>query len=464
MVKKDKQSLTEKLSEILWEIKDNPLPSHVIEKAKTCFLDFLAACFSGAKSNTASVGLSVLKAIGTDSLTLIGNKKKGSLISATFFNGMIAHAEELDDAHRYVSGLHLSATIFPAALAIGEKEKIDGYRFLKSIVAGYEIASRIGRAIDLGHRERGFHATGTVGPFGACAASGLLMDFTKEKLIHAFGIAGSMGAGIFAFLNDGATVKHLHTGRAASGGVLAALLAESGMTGPRNVLEAKEGFLNAYSNHFKIDEITRPLRDNYEISFAYHKIHSACGHSFPAIDAALLLKNDIHNQLSNIKCIKIKTYRAASALNKRMPESIHEARFSIPFLVGLALIKGRITRSELVLDTLNDYRIRKIASIVSVIEDRKIADNFPKFRSAELIATMADGRKIIKIIKTPLGMPDNPVCWEDIEEKFFNGSKESITPSRQSEIIKIIKKLETIRSMKEITSLLESNYNKKTSI
>lgn len=158
----------------------------------------------------------------------------------------------------------------------------------------------------MGHRERGFHATGTVGPFGACTAAGIVMGLTKEQLIHVFGIVGSLAAGLFAFLDDGATVKHIHTGRAASGGLLAALLAESGMTGPRKVLEAKEGFLNAYTNHFKLNEITRPIRNKYEISFAYHKIHFACGHSFPAIDAALLLKKDIHNQLSDIKDIKVK--------------------------------------------------------------------------------------------------------------------------------------------------------------
>jgi len=269
-----------------------------------------------------------------------------------------------------------------------------------------------------------------------------------------------MSAGLFAFLDDGATVKHMHTGRAASGGLLAALLAESGMTGPRKVLEAKEGFLNAYTNHFKINEITRPIKDKYEISSAYHKIHSACGHSFPAIDAALLLKKEIHNHLSDIKTIRVKTYRAASVLNRKKPGSITEARFSIPYLVGLALVKGRVTRSELVSDNLKDSLIRKIASIVSVVEDKEIAANFPKFRSAELIVTMTDGRKLRKKIKAPLGMPDNPVSWKDIEEKFFEGSKESITFSRQSEIITKIKKLETIKSMEEITSLLGSNYNK----
>lgn len=123
MIKSDKRTLTEILSETILIIQNNPLPSPVVEKVKLCFLDFLAACFSGAISNTASVGLSVLETIGTGNSTLIGNKKKGSLISAAFFNGMIAHAEELDNAHRYASGLHLGATIFSTALAISEKKR-----------------------------------------------------------------------------------------------------------------------------------------------------------------------------------------------------------------------------------------------------------------------------------------------------------------------------------------------------
>jgi 2-methylcitrate dehydratase PrpD len=281
------------------------------------------------------------------------------------------------------------------------------------------------------------------------------MGLEKETLVHALGITGSTAAGLFAFLEDGATVKHMHAGRASVDGLLAALLAENGMTGPRRVLEAKEGFFNAYSNHANPGEIIRPLADQYEILFAYHKIHSACGHAFPAIDAALLLREAILEEISSVEEIEIKTYRAAAVLDKKTARSVQEARFSIPFLVGLALVKGRVSQSEWVGETLKDPQIKDIAARVSVQEDSTIAADFPKSRSAVLTARMADGRVIGKRIDAPRGMPDNPVNEQDIEQKFYKTSEGILEPPKQAEIVRRIRALDTLRSMTELTSLLK---------
>ncbi len=447
-------TLTEHLVKIVNQIQYDSLKPKVIEKAKICFLDFLAACFSGAESDTSRIGLSILNSMGKGQITLIGQKEKGRTLYAAFFNGMIAHAEELDDAHRYASGLHLGATIFPAALAVCEARQINGKQFLTAIVSGYEVSSRICRAIDRGHRERGFHSTGTIGPFGACVASAVAMGLQARTIVNALGIAGSSGGGLFAFLEEGATVKHMHTGRASQDGLLSALLAESGMTGPKAVLEAKEGFFNAYANSADSGEVTREIGERYEISNVYHKIHTACGHSFPAIDAALFLRKEILNQISEIKQIEIRTYRNAAILNKTKPQSIPDARFSIPFLVALALVKGRVSRSELVTETLDAPQIKEIAKKVLVIEDTEIEAIFPKFRAARLIVKMTDGKILEKRINAPLGMPDNPLTLEDIEKKFYTASEGILKRSKQEEIVHKILKLEDLDSMTQIALLL----------
>jgi len=454
MAQRAEQTLTERLAEIVDEIRHQPLPTPPMQKAKMCCLDFLAACYGGLKSKTTGVALSVVKGMGEGRSTLIGQEHQGSFSSATFFNGMIAHAEELDDAHRYVSGLHLSATIFPAVLAIGEDRQIRGEQFVKAVVSGYEVSSRICRSIDRGHRERGFHSTGTLGPFGACAASAVAMGLEKETLVHAFGITGSTAAGLFAFLEDGATVKHLHAGRASMDGLLAALLAENGMTGPRAMLEAREGFFTAYAIDANPDEITRPLEDKYEILFAYHKIHAACGHAFPAIDAALLLREERRNQLSSIQSIEIRTYNAAAVLDKKSPRSVQDARFSIPFLVGLALVRGHVRQSDWTTENLRDPQITTIASKVAVREDTEISANFPRLRAAVLVARMGDGKVIEKRIDVPRGMPDNSLNQEDIEQKFYIMSEEMLDPFQQEQIVQKIRTLDTLGSVTELTSLL----------
>ena len=132
------------------------LPESVVDKAKTCCLDFLAACLSASGSRSAEIGLDVAMKMGRGQSTLIGRKERGTVLSAALYNGLIAHAEELDDSHRYVSGLHLGAVVIPAALAVAEEQGLSGRISIKAVVCGYEAASRICRCIDQGHRTRGF--------------------------------------------------------------------------------------------------------------------------------------------------------------------------------------------------------------------------------------------------------------------------------------------------------------------
>ncbi len=459
MIERKRNDMTEKryskrLADIVRYIQTEPLPQAVVEEAKTCFLDFLAACYSGASVPLARVGLSVLKALGSGTSTLIGRPEKSTISGAAFFNGMIATAEDVDDAHRYASGLHLSATTFPVALSLGEAQNIDGMRFIRAVAAGYEISSRISRAIDTGHRQRGFHATGTVGPFGACAASAVVLGLDKETIQNALGIAGSTSAGLFAFLEDGASVRHAHAGQACSNGMLAALLAAGGMTGPRRIFEAKEGFLNAYTTQHEPEFIMQDMGDTYEIFSAYHKVYQACGHSFPAIDAALALRDALCDRFEAIERIEIKAYPASAALDRKTPRSIAQARFSIPFLVGLALTRGNVTPMEMVPENLNDAGITALASRVSVIEDPAIASDYPRLRSGKMVVTLADGTVLEKKIEAPRGMPENPVGREVIEKKFTDASGSMLPPERQEKVVAAVNRLEQVLHLKEITCLL----------
>jgi 2-methylcitrate dehydratase PrpD len=446
-----KQTLSMYLVRILEQIRREELPEPVVEKAKTCCLDFLAACLSASGSRSAEIGLEVALKMGRGQSTLIGRKEKGTLLSAALYNGLIAHAEELDDSHRYVSGLHLGAVVIPAALAVAEERGLSGKDFIRAVVCGYEAASRICRCIDQGHRARGFHATGTVGPFGACAAAGAALNLDAEQLVQAIGIAGSMGAGLFAFLDDGATVKHLHTGRAALDGLLAALMARAGMTGPRAVLEAGEGFFRAYADSYDEAPLLMPFEGVYEISNAYHKLHSACGHAFPAIDAALLLRKEIKDPVREIASIEVRTYRAASVLENRRPLSLQEARFSIPFLVALTLTKGRADRKELLNVDLSDPDLLGLVDKVALREDPELQSSFPRLRAGIMRLHTRDGRDMTCRINSPRGMPDNPVSFREIEDKFISEAMGRLGDQRTGLVLEGVKGLDKLQSIADWT-------------
>ena len=127
---------------------------------------------------------------------------------------------------------------------------------------------RIGRATKRTNEVRGFHAPGSVGPFGAAVASGKLMQFDAPKMTNALGIAGSTSGGLLEFSRsgNGAMVKRLHLGRAAEGGVLAASLAADGFTGPTTVIEGPAGFLKAFCNETDLSQLTLGLDKDYETS------------------------------------------------------------------------------------------------------------------------------------------------------------------------------------------------------
>ena len=440
-------TLSMRLVRTLEQMRCAALPESVVDKAKTCCLDFLAACFSASGSRSAEIGLDVAMKMGQGRSTLIDRKEKGTVLSAALYNGMIAHAEELDDSHRYVSGLHLGAVVIPAALAVSEERGLSGKEFINAMVCGYEAASRICRCIEQGHRSRGFHSTGTVGPFGACAAAGAALNLDDEHMVNALGIAGSMGAGLFAFLDDGATVKHLHTGRASLDGLLAALMAQAGLTGPRAVLEAREGFFRAYADFSDETPLLRPFDGAYEISNVYHKLHSACGHAFPAIDAAQLLRHELQDPVREIASIDVRTYRAASVLDNRRPVSRQQARFSVPFLIALMLTQGRVGRQELLKVDLADPDLLAIADRVALREDPEIQASFPRLRTAIVRLTTRDGREMVRRIDGPRGGPDNPVSFQEIEDKFLSEASGPLGDRRAGLILEGVKGLDKLESI-----------------
>jgi 2-methylcitrate dehydratase PrpD len=452
-----KSTLSLQLFNAFQQIRNRPLPQSVEHKAKCCIIDFLAASFGAASSESTVIAGNIVAQLGKGACTLLGRRQKASPLAACLYNGMVSHAEELDDSHRYVSGLHLGAVVIPPALAIAEERELDGSSFLTAVVCGYEIAGRICRCIDQAHRARGFHSTGTVGPFGACAAAAASLNFDEQTFLNAIGITASTAAGLFAFLENGATVKHFHPGRAAFDGLLCALLAQQGLTGPNNVFEAREGFFRAYADSYDPAPLYLPL-ESYEITCAYHKMHSSCGHSFPAIDAALELRRQIEACWKDIAKIEFGTYRAAAVLSNQRPKNLQEVRFSIPMLTALALVHGSVNRSDLTDTIIGDNKLLNLAARVFVYEEEALQATFPRLRAGILKATLRSGQMVTISINAPRGMPDNPVSFTELCNKFKAESAEILSPTTQQTIIDAVMDVDNLSSIRHLSQLLAPSF------
>ena len=437
-------------------LRKKPLEPALEAKAQVCLLDYLAAACAGAGNATAVAGRNAAACFGPGGCTLIGQPKTGSVAAAALYNGLLGHAEELDDSHRYVSGMHLGTTIIPAALALAEELDAPGELLLRAVVCGYEAAGRVIRCMDKEHRARGFHATGTVGPFGAAAACSVLLGLDPATMGQSIAIAASTSAGLFAFLENGASVKHLHAGRPPLDGLMAALLAQGGMTGPDTVFEGREGFFQAYAGAYTAAPLSMDLGDA-EITRVYHKLHSACGHSFPAVDAALALRGMLQRKgidETAVRSVTFRTYAAAAILTNAAPRTIQEARFSLPFVFALALVKGSAARASFTPDIVRDEAVLAVCSRMRILEDPAISDSFPRLRAGEMTAELYSGETFRHRVDSPLGMPDNPVSLEELKQKFRTEALPLLPRKAVDDIVALAGRAARLPSIRPLTALL----------
>ncbi|MDN5343890.1 MAG: hypothetical protein PWQ18_1, partial [Clostridia bacterium] len=374
-----KQGATMVLSQFVESLAYSRIPLRVQERARLCLLDYLGAALVGSRSREAGLARAFLAGLGGNpQATIIGTGIKTSMPLAALANGIAGHVYEVDDAHSYATGLHPGATIIPAVLAAGEYTGSTMEAMLTAMIAGYEVAGRVGRVINPSHRYRGFHSTGTVACLGAAAAAAKILGLGRQGIAWALGLAGSMAGGLFEFLQDGSMSKLLHAGHAAAGGLMAALLAGQGFTGPVTVIEGREGFCRAFADEYDLNQLTAGLGGRYEIENGYFKRHAACGHTFAAIDAALELHELIQGREKDIRHITVKTYRAAAVLDKKKPETVREAKFSLPFVIALALIEGHAGFFDFVPFNLQNQALLDLAARVDVIEDETLNASFPR--------------------------------------------------------------------------------------
>lgn len=393
------------------------LPHAVQRRARLCLLDMLGATLAGAGTPTADTGARLAARYGsTEAAQLIGRRQRASVPFAALANGMTCHSLELDDGHRYAIGLHNACTTTPAALAVGEDADVLLERLLVALVVGYEIAGRVGTAVNPAHRRAGFHSTGTIGVFGATAAAGYLRGLSADQSARALGIAGSASAGIFEFLSDGSTSKHFHGGHAALSGVLAADLAAEGLTGPLSIFEGREGFFRVYGPDADPSTITHRLGETFQMEHVYFKLHAACGHIFAPIDAVLELRAQA--EPAEVERITVRTYHAAAILDQPDPRTKAAAKFSIPYCVGAAWLHGQVSEALFADRFLLDPAIGELAARVSVVEDSDLEAQFPRTRAARVEVALRDGRRLDTQVDVPRGMPEQPASEDELVAKF----------------------------------------------
>ena len=239
------EPLTRTIAHFLHALSHKDLSDEIMEQSKRLLLDYLGVAIGGSQTESSQA---IYRMLGDSHshgpCTVLGTALRTAAEGAALANGTSAHSVELDDTHQ-AGSIHLGVVMFSTAIAMSDTlPGIDSDRFFIAVTAGYELAARLGMALQPKcHYELGFHPTATCGVFGAAITAAKLMQLTEEQMISALGIAGSMAAGSLEFLAEGAWTKRLHPGLAAQNGILAAKLAAAGFRGPGTILEGRDGFL-----------------------------------------------------------------------------------------------------------------------------------------------------------------------------------------------------------------------------
>ncbi len=347
------------------------LPAEVVKKAKDAIADTAAAaiCGSALPWSRILVDYAVTNAAAGKSRVLGPGFPAVTAPAAALANGGLAHAFELDSLTRPGAGVHPGASLLPPALAIAQQQGAGGRALIAAFVAGAETMVRIGRATFHSNEERGFHAPGTTGPFGAAVAAGHLLGIGAKEMANALGIAGSLAAGLleFAARQRGGMVKRLHLGRACESGVLAATLAGRGFRAPDTILEGRFGFLSVFCERSDAALLTKALGEEFLTLTTVFKRYPCHITAHAPLKALQELRSEHGFSPEEIESIQVfGSERMASRHNIPEPADLMLAQYSVPFCLALSLYRDPREPGAFDEAALTDPKIRGLARRVTL--------------------------------------------------------------------------------------------------
>jgi len=378
-------------------IRNKPANQSDLDRAAVFTLDAIANTLAGRRSMPGEKLLQWAVNQGQDA----GRK--------AFVAGGLTHILETDDLHR-ASVTHPGCVVVPAVFALAEREGSNGRQMLKAILHGFEAMCRVGAGVGPSHY-RVWHNTATCGPFGSAMAAATLLDLNADQTMHALGNAGTQSSGLWEFMETGAMSKHLHAGRAAEAGVVAADLAKLGFTGPPKILEGEKGFFEATCLDAEPEKVTANPDAPWQLTQTSIKPWPCCRHTHPAIDAAL----ELHHELAGreIESIQVGTYQAAmDVCDRPQPDSEYAAKFSIFHCVAAALDAGEVvfeSFSEASRNRLGQLRAR----ITSTVTE-PYASNYPTSWGSSVTVLTSNGERLSAQRTAAKGDPELALSNEEM--------------------------------------------------
>jgi 2-methylcitrate dehydratase PrpD len=440
-------NVTRDLAAFLARFRFEDLPETAVHEARRGVLDFIGCALAGSRHPTVGKLLPVLKALnGEPQATVLGHNLKLGSIEAALANGQMGHMLDFDDTHMGGVVLHASSPILAALFALAERGNYDGRALTCAYAAGFEAGVRAGQAAP-GHHDGGWHLTGTLGTIAAGAASAKLLGLDPQQMTHALGIAATQASGMQQ--NRGTMCKSFHAGRAASNGLLAALLAQQGFDSSEEIIEGKRGFARIYSNVATPERVLEALGTRWEIARNGYKPY-ACGVVLhPILDAMVALGERRPLKPDEIARIEAKVHPIAVRITGLGdPKTGLQSKFSIYHAAAVAYLDRGAGIAQFA-------DARAAAPDVAALRGKIEVTTDESLRKDEAQATLvtASGERIDAHVDHASGTVDNPMSDRAIENKFIANAALAVGDVRARQIAATAWKLDKLADVRALVGL-----------
>src|SRR6266704_273226 len=460
-----KETITAKMARWAAALEFNHLSQDAVYQAKRFLLDSVGCALGGYQQHDVVIALEVLKEIaGRGAATVIGTGQKMDAVSASLANALMIRCMDYNDIYWKQDPSHPS-DIFPAAMACCERAKSDGKELIVGFVLGHEFEMRLCEAAFPGIRERGWHHA-TLTAFVSPIVAGRALHLSWEQIQHAIGISASRQATLGAVTAGRLTMmKNTVDPMATQSGVLAALLAEKGYTGPEHVVDGKEGLSHCFGPEWKLSLLTEGLGDSWRITQCGMKAFPTEALTHTPISAVLDLIKTNDLKPDQVEKVQIRSLaRAADILSdpsKYDPRTKETADHSLPYVIAAAIVDRQVTPVQFEMKKIMDPTIRAQLKKVEVVADPEIEKVFPALQRVIVNITTIEGRTFSKQLDYPKGDPRNPLTDAEVEEKFAALADGVLSAGAQKKLNDAIWNLEKVGSVSKLMALMKADVKLK---
>lgn len=403
--------LTSQLAAFAAGVKWQALPTATQQAARRTFANVIGLAVGASRHEAVEIAIAALHDLGLQgSSSVLGRPERLATIWAPLVTGIAMHVEDFDDTHLRTV-IHPGAPIVAAALTAAEHAGARGSDVLAAVVAGVEVACRVGNGISPGHFDRGWHLTGTMGHLGAAAAAGHLLALTNAQMTVALGIAATQAAGTTEQL--GTMAKPLHPGKAASDGLEAALLAAGGFTGPARPIEGRRGLMTLMAPHADATQTLAGLGSIWEMEANAFKPYSCGIVSHPVIDAAIALRDEVKDP-ADIESVEV-TVRPVvlEVMGVGEPASGLQSKFSVYHCFAVGFLDGAAAPGQY-----TDARATASDVVALRRKVRAVLDPEMPKDACRVLVHLANGRTLHHEVEHATGSISRPMTDEQLRRKF----------------------------------------------